>query len=485
MNAPAAGPLVVSKTNPRYFEVEGERRAVYLTGSHIWSNFHDGMGPGPECSETPEILDYGDYLSFLKEHGHNFIRLWRWEQFQSQAAGGGFHLCMTPQPWARTGPGEAKDGKPKFDLEKLDGAFFTRLRDRVERAGAEGIYVAVMFFEGWAMHLSPLPDNVEGHPFHAASNINGIGIESIVDYQVLPLDPRVQALQETYMRRVVDTVHDLPNVLWEVANESSGQTADSLAMPGGMDPIPTRIGDSAEWQYWVMDFVRAYEREKGYGTHPFGMTFQFPVPDQKKANEPLYKSTAEWISPGFDDELSFDEQGPKPGRWYTDPPANDGAKIVVADTDHFAPGRGDALWAWKAFLRGQHPILMDFGLIDGIKPANPTPGVPPYDAFEGCRFAMGDTLQYAERMNLLEMEPRGDLTSTRYALANPGEEYLVLQPEEGPFDVTVEPGTYAAEFYSVFARETSEAGKMEIEAAGKRNVTASMDGPAVLYLKRL
>jgi len=31
-------------------------------------------------------------------------------------------------------------------------------------------------------------------PFHAANNVNGIGIASIVDHQVLPLDPRVQAL---------------------------------------------------------------------------------------------------------------------------------------------------------------------------------------------------------------------------------------------------------------------------------------------------
>ena len=32
--------------------------------------------------------------------------------------------------------------------------------------------------------------------FQAANNINGIGITSILDYQVLPLAPRVQALQE-------------------------------------------------------------------------------------------------------------------------------------------------------------------------------------------------------------------------------------------------------------------------------------------------
>jgi hypothetical protein len=39
---------------------------------------------------------------------------------------------------------------------------------------------------------------------------------------VLPLDARVRALQEAYVRKVIDTVQDLPNVLYEVANESSG-----------------------------------------------------------------------------------------------------------------------------------------------------------------------------------------------------------------------------------------------------------------------
>ncbi|MEA2828439.1 MAG: hypothetical protein QOG43_2878 [Actinomycetota bacterium] len=50
----APGPLVVSRVNPRYFIVAtDEQRAVYLTGSHIWNNLHDGMGPGRECSGTP------------------------------------------------------------------------------------------------------------------------------------------------------------------------------------------------------------------------------------------------------------------------------------------------------------------------------------------------------------------------------------------------------------------------------------------------
>src|SRR5213593_210561 len=107
--------LVISSANPRYFAVAssgGQERVVYLTGSHIWNNLHDVVGPGADCAATAEVFDYGAYLSFLTDHGHNFIRLWRWEHFQSQAAAGSYHLCMTPQPWPRSGPGTAKDGQP-------------------------------------------------------------------------------------------------------------------------------------------------------------------------------------------------------------------------------------------------------------------------------------------------------------------------------------------------------------------------------------
>jgi hypothetical protein len=44
----------VSTANPRYFTVASdEQKAVYLTGSHIWNNLHDGMGPGPGVRRDP------------------------------------------------------------------------------------------------------------------------------------------------------------------------------------------------------------------------------------------------------------------------------------------------------------------------------------------------------------------------------------------------------------------------------------------------
>lgn len=254
-------------------------------------------------------------------------------------------------------------------------------------------------------------------------------------------------------------------------------------------------GDSTEWQYWVIDVVKGYEQEQGYDPHPIGMTMQFPVQDQTKVNDPLFKSKAEWISPGYDDEIFTEGRHPMapdspPSHWYDNPPAGEGRKIIITDTDHYAPGKGDALWAWKSFLRGHHPILMDFGIIMGVNPPDPSagsPSVPPYATYEAARYAMGDTLRYAEKMDLSDMEPRPDLTSTGFALANPGKEYLVLQfNDANPFSVTLTTGTYAAEWFNVNLRETTSAEEVRVQNDGEVRFMApfSEAGPAVLYLKR-
>jgi hypothetical protein len=170
-----------------------------------------------------------------------------------------------------------------------------------------------------------------------------------------------------------------------------------------------------------------------------------------------------------------------------DPPAADGRKLIINDTDHYALG-GDALWAWKSFLRGLHPIMMDFGLLGGVNPPDPSAGGPmSYAAFEPARWAMGDTLRFAERMHLIEMEPRDDLSSTGYALANPGQEYLVLEPSgaAGSFTVLLEPGTYEAEWFSIEGRKTVPGDQMTVERSTATSFSrpSELSGPTVLYLK--
>ena len=226
----AAGPLRVSAKNPRYFcDVTG--REVLLVGSHTWNNLVD-MGR----SDPPEAFDFDAYLDVLDRYGHNFIRLWAWDSTTWDTRANGkwskdFIHHAAPSPWARTGPGTALDGKPKFDLKQFNPAYFQRLRERVSAACRRGIYVSVMLFEGWGlMHGNRRRGTKEEwawrtHPFHPDNNINGIDAGGIVHSRA---NPAVNELQAAYIRKVVDTVNEFDNVLYEVISNDPPPEAVAL-----------------------------------------------------------------------------------------------------------------------------------------------------------------------------------------------------------------------------------------------------------------
>lgn len=447
--ATAGGPLVVSSDNPRYFTIEGgDGRPVYLTGSHLWNNFHDGTGAGT-CDDPPADLDWTAYLDFMRQRGQNFIRLWRWEQFKFRLppeldTGGPY--CVEPHPWPRTGPGTASDGLPKFDLSAFDQSYFDRLKARVVEARAAGIYVDVMLFEGFCMHLCDDDTAIAAHPFDGQNNVNGIDIDAIGDYQSLAYSSAVKTLQKRYIRKVMRTVQNSDNVLYEVVNESDT--------------------GSVAWQDWVVRYVKRVELRKGWKRHPIGRTAIYPG----GADADLFASDADWISPGTSD-----------ADYANDPLAATGAKVIVSDNDHYLPCATDAAWAWKSFTRGLNPILLDCGIADPLNP------LPDFDYLEPTRYATGDTRALSEQIDLASMPPRGDLTSTAYALAHPGHEYVVYQPTEtlAPFTVTLEPGTYAVRWFSVDDRTWVSGSPVTVTTRGAQSFVPPWTeaSTAALHLK--
>jgi hypothetical protein len=112
------------------------------------------------------------------------------------------------------------DGRPKFDLNQLDPDYFDRLRARAVATRERGIYVSVMLFEGWGLSFA----SWDGHPLNARNNVQGIdgdpdGNGKGTETQALVV-PEVTRIQEAYVRKVIDPVNDLDNVLFEIANES-------------------------------------------------------------------------------------------------------------------------------------------------------------------------------------------------------------------------------------------------------------------------
>lgn len=450
----AHGPLRVHPTNPRYFtdgttNQDGSLKAVYLTGSHTWANLID-RGP----SDPPPGFDFDRYVDFLAKHNHNFIRLWGRQVSWYHGYGEG-ELHAAPLAWLRTGPGTALDGKRKFDLTRLDQAYFHRLRERVIAARDRGIYVGIMLFGGhYECH-----GGWRGNPFNVGNNIHSINGDPSGDGAGLEAHtlavPEITQLQEAYVRRVIDTVNDLDNVLYEIANEADG--------------------GSFEWQAHLVRFIRACEAELPK-QHPVGITALW-VDDPVKGNQMLLVSPADWIAPQV-----------TAGGVVSNLPAAGGSKVSLIDSDHWFVkevyrnpvfGRD---WVWKAFCRGHNTILMEhlapLSFVDGDYPlTNDDPG------YIASRRAMGQTRRLAERINLAAMPPRGDLASSGYCLANPGNEYLVYAPRGGEItvDLAAVQGLLAVEW--IHPVEETKTSGAPIQGGTKRSFRAPFAGDAVLYLK--
>jgi hypothetical protein len=439
------GPLRPSPRNPRYF-ADGTGRIVFLAGSHTWLNLQD-IGD----TDPPEPFDFEAWLEFLQSQNHNFFRLWVWEQAKWSVESPGDRYG-DPLPYLRVGDKTdlALDGKPKFDLTKLDQRYFDRLRERVAAAGARGIYVSVMLFNGWSVAFPKgqhaLNNPWLGHPYNAKNNVNGIpsgwrpAKDGVQAHELV--NGAVTALQEAYVRKVIDTVNDLDNVLYEVSNESH---RGSLA-----------------WQYHMIDFIHRYEAAKPK-QHPVGMTPVFP----DGGNADLYASSADWIS--------------LLGALH-ERPAADGRKVVVADTDHLCGICGDVRWVWTSFTRGENLLFMDqyddsYRLRAGRYRFTNRNDV-------ALRRNLGFARRYAQRMDLARTIPRPDLASSGLALANPGTEYLVFVPEGGRVAVQLgnAKGAFSVEWLEPESGRTSAGA--QIQGGSLRTLAAPFSGSAVLYLAK-
>lgn len=451
-----AGPLRVSAKNPRYF-ADDRNDAIYLTGSHTWAVLQDMW-----LSDRPRRnTDYAGFLDMLEECGHNFLRFWSWMQVKN-ANWSETSTLFDPQPFARTGPGNASDGRPRFDLSRWNDAYFDRLRQRVEMAGERGIYVSIMLFEAWAIKWArPSTDPWPFHPMHPANNVNGITDDPVVEngraWDFYSLNcPQLLEWQKAYVRKVIDTVNDLDHVLFEIANE-----------------VPHRP-EAMAWQEHLCAFIHEYERGLPK-QHPVGITPE----GGDHENEELFATSADWISPSN-------------GRLFEyryNPPAADGRKVILTDTDHLWGHGCEVAWIWKSFARGMNILFMD--------PWEPIPADMPgwvsgtvslnqryYPLWDPVRRNLGYTRQFARRMDLNACAPHDALCTSTYCLADPGREYLCYFPAGGRegLDLWAAPGTFLVEWFDPDTGQTVHA--PEITGGRRHTLGAPFPGPSVLYLTK-
>jgi hypothetical protein len=448
-SAPASvsQPLQVLSSNTRYFTADGVH-AILLAGSHTWSDGMEDRG----TINPPLSFDFNGYMNFMVAHNFNWMRLWTSEMAQASTSDDPYEdIIGPPFKWLRASTCCANDGGNMFDFTQLNLNYFSRMRSRIIQAKQNGIYVSVMLFNGYMWQFDE--NGGDGNPFESGNNVNAIGCGEVCPSANAQIPSEAWSYEQSYLQQVVDTVNDLPNVMYEVSNEAGSPYSDS-------------------WQASVIGFVKQYEATKPF-QHPVGMTFQYVG----GIDTTLYNSQADWVSPGT--RL---------------PPDATGNKVVINDTDHSffwtdmksAGQTAQMEWAWENFTHGSNLAFMDPYLVlwpernactGSTADPNVCTRVDPY--WDVIRNAMTDIRNYATKIDLANMTPQDSLSSSSFCLASTGSQYLVFSTTNS-FALTLVAGTYRYEWFNPSSHTVGTTGS--IEAGSSQTFTAPFSGPAVLWL---
>jgi hypothetical protein len=480
--ASTMGPLKQSTANSRYL-VDPAGNAVFLSGSHSWNDFQD-----TDTSSSPAAAGFNSYVAFLKSSGHNVTILWHKDL--PEYCGWNFSgsiWTMTPWPWLRLGPGVATDSKPKFDLTQFNQSYFDRLRARVQLLQQNGIYAIVQLFDG--LQLTSARCSTDGYPFSGPNNINGVsdgyssgaaGVNSVT----LSANNAITNFQDAYVRKIVDTLNDLPNVIWEIAEEQPGASM-------------------TWWAPHMIGLVRTYETGGVFeGTTYPAKAYQHPVGIgalnySDRNDTTLYGSIATWVAPTL-----------AAGAFPSNVPVNNKGKVAINDSDHslfykaFTNNDGSIQdqnlrgYLWENLTSGAEGVLfMDpYEVFWQGSPVRNTCLNPSSQVCTGgvdaklnkFRASIGYLQSFANsNLNLLKMTPQGSLSSTSFCLADnstTGAEYVAYAPSGGTFTVNLSATTRVmnvAWFNPATGVTTAGAA---ISGGSTKSFTAPFSGDAVLYL---
>lgn len=203
--------LEICPKHPYYFR-DGDRHVVLVGISDramftIWEN--------------DKGFSWRKYLDDLAAHHLNYVRqdVFSWGALLA-SVNYPAQFSNPAWPFARTGPGKAIDGKPKFDLTKFDQSYFEqRLKPFLREAAKRGIYVKLTLFEGLRARR-----DFQQSLYAEQNNINRLGLQRGKATSDTALEnPRLMAIQHAYIDKVLAETAEFRNVIYEIANETGGK----------------------------------------------------------------------------------------------------------------------------------------------------------------------------------------------------------------------------------------------------------------------
>ena len=412
---PWPSPSVFTPTNPHYFLFRGKPTVLVTSGEHYGAVIN---------------LDfkYDVYLDALASDGLNLTRLFVGSYLEKP---GDFKIrfnTLAPAPgravtpWARSTTDGYAGGGPKFDLDRWDEGYFTRLKDFVAKANARGIVVEVVLFSNWYGKgtMSPL---------HPSNNVNGLDAVAPDAAHTLA-NGGLLARQEAMVRKLVAELNAFDNVYFEIQNEPDATSPDTREIPPVAEPRPpARIkvptAASVAWQATVVGWIVDEERRlpqrhliaQGFANH--GVVLDTVDPRVSVINFHYALPESVTWNLGLNRPIAFDESG-------------------------FA-GHDDSLYrrqAWRFLMAGGAVFSgLDYSFAVGFEKGtaeNDAPG----GGSAALRSQLGVLKRTLDATGLIGMRPDRDVVvsapgAAAVALSRPGRHYLIYLEGPGKTDLTV------------------------------------------------
>jgi hypothetical protein len=446
-------PFAIHPDNPKYFLFRGKPRVLIAPTEHYGSVIN-------------RRFDYARYLTEAADKKQTVTRTFL--LFRELQGARNPYSPAKPEspdfvtPYVRSGPGSARDGEPKYDLDRWNAEYFDRLHGFLSLASELGIVAELTVFS------NTYADSVwELNPLHAANNLQALGKGDWQEYNTL----RDQALvnrQIAYARKIVQETSSYDNIYYEICNE-----------PGGGLEHHATLEEVNAWQTKIAGVIReelrklnrkrliAGQQAFAYAPHfyqAFDDSFSGPLLDAVNIHplpNLIYKGRTYQLGNFMSKELQLAEFRDFFLATY---PAH---KPTISDEDNCASCYRDHTgWtihrkrAWMAVMCGAHYDYIDFSLQAGAEAGTD-------ESRRSIRTWMKNLSEFIHSFDFIKAKPLPEWIESSppallsASLAAVGKDYVAYladarevtdpnagRPIAGPISFTVPPGAYVASFYS-------------------------------------
>ncbi len=467
-----AEPLQLHPENPHYFLHEGKPVILIGSGEHYGAVLNLDF-------------DYDVYLQAMENDGQNLTRLFTGSYVEKPGAFGIKHNTLAPAenrfqpPWARSEiPGYANGGN-KFDLDRWNPDYFTRLKDFISKADRHGIVVEVVMFS--SIYTD---DNWQLNPFHPENNINGITLSERKKCHTLD-NGKILSYQEKMVRKIVRELNSFNNVYFEIQNEPWPDQPN----PAGVilehlldDELPTPWQNdvvlagkpSLDWQAKIAEVIVDEEKSLA-GKHLIAQNYCNFMCPLKEVDENISILNFHYAVPqcvdvnmGWNLPVAFDESG-----------------FAGPDTEVYRRQ------AWRFILSGGAVFNgLDYSFYPGFENGTGELSGPGGGGTE-LRQNLAVLRQFTGRFDLPKLRP--DKTTVIhhpglfvYLLSEPGQQYAgyLEGPGEGLLKLNIPAGDYLVSWINARTGELISKDTLNHGAGSAELKTPCFEGEIALEIRR-